>query len=140
MGRPRPLATAGIDPIAEEPPPLPQLWNHSRRRLTERAATESQRGARERGPHEPHHLMERSEGGEGDDGTGLLGVDGIEEGPQRGGGEREGRARRGGGGEEGEAVQCPEQGDERVLCRRGVVSTWVAEAAAHDGEHSVGLG
>jgi hypothetical protein len=57
---------------------------------------------------------------------------------RRGSGERGRRARRGGG--EGEAVQRPERGDQRVLGRRGVVNAGVAEAAAHEGEHGAGLG
>jgi hypothetical protein len=92
-----------------------------------------ERGARERGPRERHHLVESGEGGGRDGSAGLLGADGVEEGPQRGGGERA----RGG---EGEAAQRPERGDERVVARRArVVGARVAEAAAHDGEHGAGL-
>uniref|UniRef100_A0A0A9DF46 Uncharacterized protein n=1 Tax=Arundo donax TaxID=35708 RepID=A0A0A9DF46_ARUDO len=100
-----------------------------------------ERGAREGGARERHHLVERGEGGGGDGGAGLLGADGVEEGPQRRGWEGGERGRAGGGGGEGKAAQRPEGGDERVL-GRGVVGgrARVAEAAAHDGEHGAGLG
>lgn len=94
-----------------------------------------ERGARERGARERHHLVERREGGGGDGGAGLLGADGVKEGPQRGGGERRGS----GAGGESKAAQRAERGDERVLGRPGVVGARVAEAAAHDGEHGAGL-
>lgn len=99
-----------------------------------------ERGTREGGPGEGHDLVERGERGGGDGGAGVLGADGVEEGPQRGGGER-GR-RGGGGGGEGEAAERAEGGDERVL-GGGVVGrrgARVAEAPAHDGEHGAGLG